>query len=234
MTATHTPKHQNETLTVVFDLDGTLIDTAPDLVRATNYVLATIDLAPVTIDTLRNWVGFGARRMIVEGLIEFGVDLPDAKIDQLLAEFLSYYEAHIAIDSAPYPGAVNALDRLSEDGHRIAICTNKSEALAKKLMAELKLADRFAAITGRDTFAVNKPHPDHLIGTLKMAGGEPSSAIMIGDSITDIKTAKAAGVPVIGVRHGYTDRPIDELGADAVISHFDDLDCAIRGITALL
>ncbi len=234
MTSAHPPSPQTETLTIVFDLDGTLIDTAPDLVRATNHVLASVDLAPVTMDKLRNWVGFGARRMIVEGLIDGGASLPDTKIDQLLADFLDYYARHIALDSMPYPGAIAALDRLHSAGHTFAICTNKSEALAKKLMGELKLADRFAAITGRDTFTVSKPDPGHLTATLELAGGDPARAIMIGDSITDIKTAKAARIPVLGVTHGYTDRPMEELGADAIISHFDDLDSAILGIRALL
>lgn len=234
MTSEELPTDNNETLTIVFDLDGTLIDTAPDLVRATNHVLASVDLAPVTMNKLRNWVGFGARRMIVEGLVDGGVELSEQKTDQLLTDFLDYYAAHIALESVPFPGAIAALDRLHSAGHRFAICTNKSEALAKKLMRELKLADRFAAITGRDTFLVNKPDPGHLTGTLEMAGGNPARAFMIGDSITDIKTAKAAGIPVIGVTHGYTDQPIEELGADAVISHFDDLDCAIQGITAIL
>jgi len=233
MTSDERPTQNNETLTIVFDLDGTLIDTAPDLVRATNHVLARVDLAPVTMDKLRNWVGFGARRMIVEGLDDGGVTLSDEKIDQLLAEFLDYYAANIARDSLPFPGTIAALDRLHTAGHVVAICTNKSEALAKKLMAELNLADRFAAITGRDTFAVSKPDPGHLTATLELSNGDPARAVMVGDSITDIKTAKAAGIPVIGVTHGYTDRPIEELGADAVISHFDDLDCAIQGITAI-
>jgi len=226
--------HNSEALTIVFDLDGTLIDTAPDLVRATNQVLASVDLAPVTLDKLRNWVGFGARRMIVEGLLDSDLHLPDTKIDQLLTDFLDYYAADIARESLPYPGAIAALDRLDRAGHAYAICTNKSEALAKKLMSALKLTDRFAAITGRDTFDVNKPDPGHLTATLDLAGGHPARAIMIGDSITDIKTAKAAGIPVIGVTHGYTDRPMQELGADAIISHFDDLDNAILGMKAFL
>lgn len=216
--------------TIVFDLDGTLIDTAPDLVRATNHVLASIDLAPVTVGQLRTWVGFGARRMIVEGLEHSGLSLTDEKVDQLLADFLRFYDANIAVDSKPYPGAVAALDRLQDAGSQIAICTNKSEAMARKLMHALDLAPRFCAITGRDTFPVHKPDPAHLTGTLSKAGGTADAAIMIGDSITDVKTAKAAKIPIIGVTHGYTDRPMEELGADRIISHFDQLDEAIDAI----
>ncbi|MCH9765267.1 MAG: phosphoglycolate phosphatase [Alphaproteobacteria bacterium] len=222
----------NPPLTVVFDLDGTLIDTAPDLVRATNHVLAQINLAPVAAEKLKNWVGFGARRMIVQGLADAKVRQTEAQIDRLLEEFLTYYEANIAIDSQPYPGAVSALTRLQSAGHTLAMCTNKSEALARKLLAELALTDHFAAIAGRDTFAVSKPEPDHLLNTVKAAGGTAQRAIMIGDSITDIATAKAAKIPVIGVTHGYTDRPIQDLGPDAIISHFDGLDSAIQGMRA--
>lgn len=221
-------------LTIVFDLDGTLIDTAPDLVRATNHVLAGIDLKPVTFDKLRNWVGFGARRMILEGLEDAGLQLEGPEVDRLLADFLAFYEAHIAVDSKPFPNAVAALDRLHAAGHSIAICTNKSEALAKKLMQELGLATRFAAITGRDTFSVHKPDPAHLTGTIEHAGGTPRDAIMVGDSITDIATAKAAEIPVVAVTHGYSHQPVQELGADAIIEHFDELDCAIQGIRAIL
>lgn len=232
MTSSLHSLHENDPLTIVFDLDGTLIDTAPDLVRATNHVLAGVDLAPVTMDKLRHWVGFGARRMIVEGLVDAGVTFSDLKIDRLLTDFLDYYGSNIAIDSAPYPGAIAALDRLAQAGHTFAICTNKSESLAKKLLIELQLADRFTAITGRDTFSVNKPNPGHLTATLDLVGGDPARAIMIGDSITDIKTAKAANIPIIGVTHGYTHTPIEELGADAIISHFDELDAAISGMRA--
>lgn len=217
-------------LTVVFDLDGTLIDTAPDLVRATNHVLALVKLPAVGIDKLRNWVGFGARQMILAGLKDAGQNLPDAEVDALLAEFLNYYGDNIAIDSQPYPGALNALDRLENDGHHFAICTNKSEALATKLMRALTLDHRFKVIAGRDTFEVCKPEPVHLIKTVKAAGGTVSHAIMVGDSLTDIKTAKAAHIPVIGVTHGYTDKPMDTLGPDALIRHFDDLYSTIQRI----
>lgn len=220
-------------LSVVFDLDGTLIDTAPDLVRATNHVLSQLDIEPATTEKLRTWVGFGARRMIVEALQHAGRSLSDDAVDTLLAQFLAYYEAHIADESVPFPGAVAALERLHSAGCVVSICTNKSEALAKKLMQALDLDDHFAAITGRDTFAVNKPHPDHLTNTITLAGGSPQNAIMVGDSITDVSTAKAANIPVIGVTHGYTDRPIEDLAPDAVIRHFDDLDCAIQSIKAI-
>lgn len=218
--------------TVVFDLDGTLIDTAPDLVRATNHVLASIDLPAVEVSDLKNWVGFGARRMIIAGLTHAGQRRSEDEIDRLLEKFLSYYADHIAIDSQPFPGAVRALDRLSEAGATLAICTNKSEALAKQLMQELGLSERFKVIAGRDTYPVQKPDPGHLTGTIRDADGTAGKAVMVGDSLTDIATAKAAKIPVIGVTHGYSDRPIADLGADALISHFDDLDFAIAGMTA--
>lgn len=218
--------------TLVFDLDGTLIDTAPDLVRATNHVLASLDLPAVSIDELKNWVGFGARRMIVAGLTHNAKRLPEPEIDRLLEDFLTFYASNIAIDSKPFPGAVAALERFASKGTTLAICTNKSEALAKQLMQELGLTDHFRVIAGRDTYPVQKPDPGHLTATIKDAGGAVDRAVMVGDSLTDIATAKAAKIPVVGVTHGYSDRPIADLGADALISHFDDLDCAIAGMSA--
>lgn len=222
-----------QSLTVVFDLDGTLIDTAPDLVRATNHVLASVELPAVGVDELKNWVGFGARRMIVAGLTHHSRRLTDPEIDRLLEDFLSYYAKNIAIDSEPFAGAVGALERLAQQGATLAICTNKSEALARQLMRELGLADHFNVIAGRDTYPVQKPDPGHLTATIADAGGTVRNAIMVGDSLTDIATAKAAKVPVIGVTHGYSDRPIADLGADALISHFDELDCAIQSMRAI-
>lgn len=220
-------------LTVVFDLDGTLIDTAPDLVEATNHILKGLKLAPVKLEKFKMCVGLGARQMIVQGLSDAKVRLAEHEIDQLLADFLVYYGDNIAHESRPYPGAVAALDRLEAAGHRLAICTNKSEHLARKLMDTLGLANRFAVIAGRDTFEVSKPDPGHLTGTIAMAGGVVETALMIGDSATDVNTARAANILVIGVTHGYTDRPIEDLNPDAVIEHFDALDSAIQGMTAI-
>lgn len=219
-------------LTIVFDLDGTLVDTAPDLVGATNHVLDGLGAAPLPGARLRPWISYGARRMIVEAAAMSRLEIGDAETDRQLARFLDHYTANIARESRPFPGALAALDRLSGRGATLAVCTNKREALSLLLLDALGLTARFAAIAGRDTFPVCKPDPGHLTGTIARAGGDPSRAVMIGDSGVDIATARAAGVPVIGVTFGYTEIPVHDLGPDAVVGHFDDIDGAIGRVAA--
>jgi phosphoglycolate phosphatase len=219
-------------LTVVFDLDGTLVDTAPDLVGATNHALADLGLAPVSAHLLRPWISFGARRMIVEALVHSGGTRPDTEVDRLLDVFLGYYEANIARESRPFPGAIEAISTLAGAGARLAVCTNKRESLSRALLNELDLDRHFHGLAGRDTFPVCKPHPDHLLGAIRLAGGDPARAVMIGDSAVDICTAKAAHVPVVAVSFGYTEIPVAELGPDRVIDHYNALLPAIRDLHA--
>ena len=210
-------------LTIVFDLDGTLVETAPDLIRATNHVLGLAGLAPVEPAAIRPSISFGGRAMISRALEIREARLATAEVDRLFELFLAYYADNIAVESHPFPGLEMSLDRLSGRGARLAVCTNKREGMSRLLLETLGLARRFKAIAGRDTFPVYKPHPDHLTGAIRLAGGDPALAVMIGDSDTDIRTARAAGIPVIGVPFGYTDTPIEQLGPDAVVSHYDDL-----------
>ncbi len=219
---------QNATL--VFDLDGTLVDTAPDLVAATNHALADLGLPPIPAETLRHTIGFGARRMIVEGLNQTGRTLPEAELDRLLALFLDYYEPNIARESRPFDNAVETLERLRAGGARLAVCTNKRLALAEKLLHELGIDSLFAAIAGRDSFPVYKPHPDHVRGAIRMANGDASYAVMIGDTGIDIAAARAASVPVIGCTFGYAEEPMEILAPDAVISHYSELEGAVRAL----
>jgi len=206
--------------TIVFDLDGTLVDTAPDLANALNHVLARRGHDTVTLETIRHAVGHGARVMIEEALRRAGVT---DDIDRMLAEFLVHYEANIAAESRPFPGAVAALDILAAAGARLAVCTNKRAYLSQKLLAELGLQSYFQALAGRDTFAVSKPDPGHLTQVIAAAGGDPERAVMIGDSVTDLLAAKGAGVPSILVRFGYAARSLDGIAPDATIDHFDEL-----------
>ena len=206
--------------TIVFDLDGTLIDTAPDLVAATNHVLTSLSLPELPSEALRPWISFGAVRMIVEALATHGLSRPDGEHDALLEKFLDYYEANIARCSRPFPHALEAIESLKAQGARVAICTNKREALSLKLLGELGLTDHFAAIVGRDTLDVCKPDPGHLTGTIERAGGHIGRAIMVGDSQVDVATARAAGIPVVGVTFGYTDTPMATLMPDALIDSF--------------
>lgn len=215
------------TPTIVFDLDGTLIDTAPDLVDTLNVVFAREGLPPVPYETARNLIGGGARAMIARGIEAEGRVLTPAKHDQLFAEFIAHYTDHIADRSRPFPGLIEALDDLTARGCRFAVCTNKLERLSLLLLRALKLADRFAAICGQDTFGIQKPDPEVLRRTIAAAGGNPQRAVMVGDSATDIRTARAAGIPVIAVDFGYTETPVAELGPDRVISHFEQLPSSV-------
>ncbi len=219
-------------LTLVFDLDGTLVDTAPDLILSTNEALASLGVAPVADAVVRPWISFGARRMITEALLVAQHHASDSDVDAALDRFLAYYADHIALMSRPFPGTVAALDRLASAGTRLAVCTNKRESLTLKLLDQLRLTSRFAAIAGRDTFPVSKPHPEHLLGAIRMAGGDAARAIMVGDSEVDIATAKAARVPVIAVTFGYTQIPVADLAPEAIIGHYDEIDAAVRRLSA--
>jgi phosphoglycolate phosphatase len=219
-------------LTIVFDLDGTLIDTAPDLIDTLNLVLAQEALPAIPYEKARNLIGGGARGMVERALAAEGRNRSAAEMDRLYSAFIAHYAAHIADRSRPFPMLEATLDRLAAAGHRLAVCTNKLEWLSKRLLNTLKLADRFAAICGQDTFGMQKPDPEVLRRTVRRAGGEPSRAIMVGDSRTDIHTARAASVPVIAVDFGYSDVPITALQPDRVISSFAELPGAILDLAA--
>ena len=217
-------------LTIVFDLDGTLVDTAPDLADTLNVILAREGLAPVPYDKARTMIGGGARRMIEAGLAFEKRAATAAEIDRLFADFIAHYAAHIADRSRPFPGLIAALDRLAAQGCTFAVCTNKLEGLSRLLLDALGLTPRFASICGQDTFGVQKPDPEILRRTIAQAGGSAARAIMVGDSATDIDTARAAGVPVIAVDFGYTDTPVTQLGPDRVIGHFAELPDAVTAL----
>jgi phosphoglycolate phosphatase len=213
--------------TLVFDLDGTLIDTAPDLVDTLNVVFGREGLPPVPYETARNLIGGGARMMIARSIAAEGRVLPASQLEALFADFVAHYSEHIADRSRPFPGLIDALDALAAEGYRFAVCTNKLEGLSVLLLKALGLAHRFAAICGQDTFGVQKPDPEILRRTITAAGGKPQRALMIGDSQTDIRTARAAGIPVIAVDFGYTDRPVSEFAPDRIISRFAQLPAAV-------
>jgi phosphoglycolate phosphatase len=209
--------------TVVFDLDGTLVDTAPDLVATLNVIFARQGLPAVAYAAARNMVGGGARAMIERGLRADGRALSIAEIDVLVKDFIAYYADHLADRSRPFPGLTVALDALAAADCRLAVCTNKLEWLARRLLDSLGLASRFVAICGADTFGVQKPNPELLQRTIARADGRADCAVMVGDSITDIATARAAGVPVVAVDFGYSETPVRELSPNRVIGRFDEL-----------
>jgi phosphoglycolate phosphatase len=220
-----TPPH-----TVVFDLDGTLVDTAPDLISALNHVLDREGMPPVPLDAARNMIGAGARKLIERGLELEGRAASVEDITRLTRDFIDYYAAHIADASRPFDGLEGALDDLQARGFRFAVCTNKLEWLSKLLLDRLGLSARFSAICGADTFGVSKPDPAILKQTVARAGGQISSAIMVGDAGPDVGVARRAGIPVIGVEFGYTDVPIAELKPDRLIGHMRDLPEAVASL----
>lgn len=217
-------------LTVVFDLDGTLVDTAPDLIDTLNVILAREGLPAVPYDKARIMIGGGARRMIEAALKYDNRSFTAADVDPLFRDFIAHYSAHIADRSRPFPGLIETLDRLSERSCSFAVCTNKLEGLSRLLLDALQLSSRFKAICGQDTFKIQKPNPEMLRRTIAQAGGNIEHAVMVGDSATDIDTARAAGVPVVAVDFGYTEIPVAELGPDRVISHFKELPDAIEAL----
>jgi phosphoglycolate phosphatase len=219
--------------TIVFDLDGTLVDTAPDLINALNHVLDREGLPPVPLHSARNMIGAGARKLIERGLEGEGRSVGVEDINRLTADFIAYYADHIADESRPFEGLEAALDHLATRGHRLAVCTNKLEWLSKRLLNALGLSPRFAAICGADTFGVQKPDPTILRETVARAGGQLSTSIMVGDAGTDVGVARRAGVPVIGVSFGYTDIPIADLKPDRLIHHMKDLPDAVTGLTSV-
>jgi phosphoglycolate phosphatase len=220
---------------LVFDLDGTLAETAGDHCATLNVILGREGLPPVALADARKMVGAGARALIRSGFKAAGATLDDDRLEKLFVDYIAYYEAHIADESHLFEGVVAALDRFEAAGFAFAVCTNKVEHPSVRLLTALGVKDRFKAICGQDTFKDNgvniaKPDPRFLMSTIARAGGDPRTSIMVGDSRTDIDTAKAAGIPVVAVDFGYTDQPVSTFAPDVVISHFDELWDAVAGL----
>lgn len=213
--------------TIIFDLDGTLVDTAGDLTASLNHALGVLGRPAIDPAGVRAMVGHGARKLLEKGLSATGEMTPEL-VEAGVPLFLAHYAANIAVHSRPFDGAEAALDCLDARGLRLAICTNKPAGLAQALVAELGWTKRFRALLGADSRPWRKPDPRHLTDTLAQANGR--SAIFVGDSRTDADTAKAARVPLVLVSFGYSTEAVDTLGADALIAHFDALVPAIDTI----
>ena len=214
--------------TIVFDLDGTLVDTAPDLVGALNVLLAREGLPTLPLAEVRVMIGQGARALITRGFAAAGAPLDEARLSALFGDFIVHYRAHIADESRPFPGIVDALDVLAGAGAGLAVCTNKPTDLSVALLDALGLSHRFAAVIGADATPAQKPAAAHLVTAIERAGGRVERAVMVGDSASDAGAARAAGVPLVLVSFGYTDIPARELGADVLIDHFAELPAACR------
>ena len=209
--------------TIVFDLDGTLIDTAPDLIATLNVLLGEEGVAALPLASARTMIGRGARALIARGFEAAGAPADAATLDRLFERFIAHYRDNIAVRSRPFPGMIATLDALDAAGARLAVCTNKRTDLSVALLDALDLSRRFAAIVGADAAPAAKPDPRHLTLTIERAGGRVDRAVMVGDSASDLGAARAAGVPVVLVSFGYTDVPARDLGADVLIDRYDQL-----------
>ncbi|MDE0944252.1 MAG: phosphoglycolate phosphatase [Alphaproteobacteria bacterium] len=216
---------------VLFDLDGTLIETAPDLCGALNHTLAQAGHNGVQLDQVRHMIGGGARAMLRLGLEATGETPNEAEIETWFDVLLDYYWHHVADESFVFPGALAALETLRTAGLKLAVCTNKPVALSNRLFEQLDIAPMFDAVLGGDSLPVRKPDAGHILGTLDAIGVPPDRAVMIGDSANDLNAARNAGVPVILVTFGYTTVPVQDLNADALIDHFDQLIPALSSLS---
>ena len=211
---------------IAFDLDGTLVDTAHDLIGTLNWLLAEEGLAPLSLAEARPFIGRGARWMIERGFQAAEAPLPAERIQPLFDRFITRYEAHIADESRPFPGCVEALEALKAEGAKLCVCTNKLTGLSTRLLDALDLTRLFDAVIGADaTFAV-KPDPLHLRTAISALGASPERAIMVGDAATDAGAARATNVPLILVSFGYTEIPARDLAPDILIDHYDELTAA--------
>jgi len=206
--------------TVVFDLDGTLVDTAPDLLNALNHVLTHAGLEEVDLQTVAGMIGHGAKAMIRQGMAHQNIAPSEAELETLFARFLVYYSEHISVGSRPFDKAPEILDELAAAGAILSVCTNKKQDLSDQLLDALGLAPRFAAILGADSVPSKKPDGDHIVRAILAAGGDPARAIMVGDSRTDERAARNAGLPFIFVPFGYEAESVEAIGADAVVTHY--------------
>jgi phosphoglycolate phosphatase len=215
---------------ILFDLDGTLVDTAPDLAAATDYALDRAGRPMIGLEAVRSLVGDGARALLEKGFrISGGLPEPD-RFEAAFNDFMVYYGRHLAATSRPFPGVTTCLAQLAEAGYALGVCTNKPEGFSRSLLGQLGLTDFFGAIIGGDSLAVRKPDPGHIHGTLDALGSDFAWAAMVGDSTNDVTAAKAAGLPCVVVSFGYTRIPAAELGGDRLIDSFADLPAALTAL----
>lgn len=217
---------------IIFDLDGTLANTGPDLMGTLNRIVAPHGISPMSLETINYVLGQGARAMIERSFDLAGKKLSKELQDKLLEDFLADYAENICVESHLYDGVLEAMNSLESVGFTFSICTNKSESMARLLLQELGVLERFSSLTGGDTFGFRKPDARHLVKTAELAGKTISDAIMIGDSKADIGAARNAAIPSIAVSFGYSDLPVQELGATRIIHEFSKLPDAVKSIVS--
>jgi phosphoglycolate phosphatase len=219
-----------EGITAVFDLDGTIADTADDLADAAIAALISEGFAAVPAAAIAKSAGYGTRAMLRSALSAGGYSADAEQMLRMSEKLVAHYEENIARKSQLFPGFAEAADLLQVSGAKLVLCTNKRERLTAKLLSALGIGGLFEAVAGGDTFPFHKPDPRHISELVRLAGGILSAAVMVGDSEADVDAAKAAGIPVIAASFGYASVPAIELGADAVLSHFDDLPALIGAL----
>lgn len=219
---------------VGFDLDGTLLDTSGDLAAAVNHALEGAGRAPLPVSAITPMIGGGARHMLRQGMDATG-GCTEAELDSAHRRLLAYYEANMVVHTTPFPGALSALDTLAARGVTLGVMTNKIERYAEEVLEKLGLRGRFAALIGGDTLPVGKPDPAPIRAMVERCGGGPDTgkrAAFVGDSIYDVRAGQAAGLPVVACSFGFLDRPVGDLGADAVIDGFDGLVPTLERLSA--
>ena len=210
-------------MSLIFDLDGTLIDSAPDLRSATNKLLAKYDRRPITMEEVKKFVGNGAAKLIERAFRATGKEAKEQDIDGLTDEFLSFYDGHEADDTMPYEGVIETLTLLQNKGYRMAVCTNKPQLPTENLLRDLNMADFFEVVIGGDVLERKKPDPQMIHWVLDKMALDVSEAIMVGDSPNDIDAAKKASMRNVAVSYGYRKVAVEELRADTVIDRFEQL-----------
>lgn len=219
---------KNKPSAILFDLDGTVADTALDLSATLNYILKQNGRDEIENHLIRNMVGQGAKALILKGFSHTGSTPSEDQLDILFDQYLEYYLSHISDKTEIFPGTLELLNILTSQNINIAICTNKNIELTHALLEDLKIKQYFNAITCGDSFDFKKPDPRHLYETCKLMNADPANAIMVGDSINDIKAGNAAKMLTIGVTFGYTETPVSQLGPDIIIDHFDQFIHAVN------
>jgi phosphoglycolate phosphatase len=207
---------------LIFDLDGTLVDTAPDLHAATNHVLGLIDRPAISMAELRAFVGHGAMNLIERGVAATGDAVDQDTLKHLHKQFLEYYGDNISDHSVVFDGLLSVLDKAQMQGLKMGVCTNKVEKLSHKLLTELNMMQRFGSLVGGDTLPIMKPDPAPLMEAATRLGVTSKNFMMVGDSETDIRTAQNAGVPVIAVSFGYTSQHVSAFNPTHIVDHYDE------------
>lgn len=218
--------------TIVFDLDGTLVESAPDLLNALNHAIAPLGLDPVALDNIRTMIGKGAKAMIREAFAQQAFNFNDDLVDDCWIVFLDYYRDNIAVDSHAFDGVEDALKALMQRGATLSVCTNKTQALSELLLHELRLSHMFTAIVGADAVPDKKPDAGHIFAAVDRAKGDRSRAIMIGDSRTDEEAARNAGLPFIFTPLGYETAHAETIEAVSILRHYSALSDLVTAVVA--